>query len=89
MKIKNIKQTEIAETAGVSDALVSLILSGQRRPSWRVAKRLASASRTKPELWLEGSPDEIREALKSRKIRKEVIASRPDNQRKPLCETHD
>jgi len=57
------KQTNIAKKANLADATVSLILSGKRRPSWSTAKRLAEVTGTSPVLWMEGSPDQIRQAI--------------------------
>lgn len=59
-----IKITEIAEKANITQGALSNILSGRRRPSWSVAKRLAQVTNTTPYLWLEGAPDEIRSVLK-------------------------
>lgn len=59
-----IKITEIAKKAGITQGALSNILSGRRRPSWSVAKRLAQVTNTTPYLWLEGTPDEIKSALK-------------------------
>jgi transcriptional regulator with XRE-family HTH domain len=56
-------QIEIAKSANISQPTISNILTGRRRPSWRVAKRLAEVTCTSPELWLEGSPEQIRKAL--------------------------
>lgn len=59
------KQMDLADKAGISDGYLSLIISGLRRPSWHNAKALAKATGTTPELWLEGSPDEIRAAVEA------------------------
>jgi len=56
-------QTEIAEKVGISDAFMSQLLNGQRRPSWAMAKKLAHTTNTKPELWLDGEPAKIKEIL--------------------------
>ena len=56
-------QKQIAEAAELSATMISLILSGNKRPSWSTAKRLAAATNTAPVLWLEGSPNEIKKAL--------------------------
>jgi transcriptional regulator with XRE-family HTH domain len=56
-------QKQIAEMVGVSSSFVSQILSGIRRPSWPMAKALANATDTKPELWLDGEPAQIKEAI--------------------------
>ena len=58
--MKIIKQVRIAEMIEISTPFLNQIISGIRRPSWKVAKRLAQATDTKPELWLDGSPVEIR-----------------------------
>ena len=56
------KQVELAKRAGITESMVSFILSGERRPSWDVAKKLAEATNTDPYLWMEY---EIREMLKA------------------------
>ena len=56
-------QTKIADKIKISDAFMCQILSGKRRPSWVVAKKLAAATNTEPGLWLEASPEKMREAL--------------------------
>jgi len=53
-------QLDIAKDAEISSAFLSLILAGLRRPSWKTAKKLASATGTTPELWLERDPAEIK-----------------------------
>ena len=63
-------QRIIAEHAEITPSALSQILSGKRKPSWPLAKRLAVATMTKPELWLEGTPEAIKEAVEwqSKKI---------------------
>lgn len=56
-------QTKLARAAGISDAFLSQILSGVRRPGRITAKVLAEATGTTPELWLYSEPDEIRAAI--------------------------
>jgi transcriptional regulator with XRE-family HTH domain len=56
-------QTILSKKSGISEAYISLILSGQRRPSWNNAKKLAQTTNTKPELWLDGEPEKIKEIL--------------------------
>jgi transcriptional regulator with XRE-family HTH domain len=70
--MEKIKQTIIAERAGISDGFLSQLLSGRRRPSWRIAKKLASITNTKPELWLDASPETIRTVLNAVKIKEDV-----------------
>lgn len=61
--MEKILQKDIAAEADVSPGFFSLILTGNRRPSWKVAKRLAQVTGTNPELWLEGEPEAIRKAI--------------------------
>ncbi len=56
-------QTRIANKAKISTAYISMILSGKRRPSWQNAKKLAFITKTRPELWLDGEPEKIKEIL--------------------------
>lgn len=56
-------QKKIAERADVSPAFLSLVLAEKRRPSWKIAKRLAEVTGTDPVLWLEGSSQQIRKKI--------------------------
>ena len=56
-------QTKIAERIGVTPQFINQILSGARRPSWNKAKLLAGVTGIKPELWLDGTPEAIRDAV--------------------------
>ncbi len=56
-------QTKLAKKVGVTQQFISKILRGKSRPSWPTAKRLAEATGTDPVLWLEGTPEEIKQAL--------------------------
>jgi len=62
--MKNTTQREMAEKAGITEAFLSYIVNGKRRPSWKVAKNLALVTGTKPELWLDGSPEVIKRTIK-------------------------
>ncbi|RPH47228.1 MAG: XRE family transcriptional regulator [Desulfobacteraceae bacterium] len=57
------KQKHLAEEAEISGAFLSQLINGARRPSWQTAKKLAVITSTKPELWLDGNPDDIKSAL--------------------------
>ena len=48
-------QRELADRAGVSEGLISMIVSGARRPSWDVAKKLCAITGTDLQLWMEGN----------------------------------
>lgn len=56
-------QKQIARKAKITSQFINQILSGRRRPSWSVAKRLAVTTNTEPELWLDGKPEDIKAAL--------------------------
>ncbi len=60
---KSISQTAIAHAAAISQTHLNNIFKDQRKPSWRVAKRLARATRTEPELWLECNGEQIWRAV--------------------------
>ena len=56
-------QNEVAKKAEITGSMLSQILSGYKRPKWETAKRLAKVTGTKPELWLDGTPEEIKIVL--------------------------
>jgi transcriptional regulator with XRE-family HTH domain len=56
-------QKRLSKLTGYSEPYICNLLSGNRRPSWSAAKKLALVTNTKPELWLEGNPEEIKNAL--------------------------
>ena len=58
-------QKRISELTGLSESYVSRLINGKQRPSWPVAKNLAKITKTTPELWLEGTPEDISTALES------------------------
>ncbi|MBI9092587.1 MAG: helix-turn-helix domain-containing protein [Desulfobacterium sp.] len=63
--MKAISQQKLAKATGLSQGYISKIMSGVHiLDSWRTAKKLASATNTDPTLWLEGTSDAIRAALK-------------------------
>ena len=61
--MKKMRQQDIAEKARLSQSMLSMILSGRRRAGWKSAKSLANATGTDPVLWLEGSAEQIKEAI--------------------------
>ncbi len=58
-----ITQAKIAKQLNVSNALISMLVSTRRRPSWKRAKQLAEITGTEPVLWLEGTTEQIKAAL--------------------------
>ena len=65
-------QIKIAKMTNISAGYLSEIINNKKRPSWSTAKRLAETTETSPELWLEGTREQIRAALSVREIK-------PDN----------
>jgi DNA-binding XRE family transcriptional regulator len=59
-----INQTKIAKAVGVKPCFINLCLHGKRRPSWKLAKKLGETTNTSPEVWLEGSPEQIIQSIK-------------------------
>ena len=59
------RQRELAERCLVSEALISLIMSGARRPSWDLAIVLGQETGTNTSFWMEATSDEKKAALKS------------------------
>jgi len=62
--MKKKTQKQISEETGIAVSTISNIKAGRRRPSWAYAKLLADCTRTKPALWLDGTPEQIRAAIK-------------------------
>jgi len=56
-------QEKIAKNAGVTQQFVSQCINGLARPRWATAKLMAAASGTTPDLWLDGTPEQIQAAL--------------------------
>lgn len=69
-------KTQIASKAEVSDSFVSRLLKGKKRPSWPTAKRLVKAvPGTTVDLWMDGTPDEIKAAIDAAAAEIEVDAA--------------
>jgi len=66
--MKHGMQVKIAKKVGISAGHLCDIIRNRRRPSWSTAKRLAEATETWPELWLEGDTASIRSALSENEI---------------------
>ena len=59
-----LKQRNIAKLLGVSDPLLSMILSGKRGISYPMAKKLNALTRIEKDFWMEATADELRKAFK-------------------------
>lgn len=56
-------QARIAKMSGLSEAMISLILKGERSPKWDNAKILADITNTDVEIWMELDLNKIKRAL--------------------------
>ncbi len=65
------KQLHIAKTLGISEPLLSMILSGKRNVTYPLAKRLNELTRIGIEFWMEAEPSELRAAMK--RINEEAV----------------
>jgi len=65
--METITQEKLARKAKISPAMLSLIYAGKRRPSWPAAKRLAKITGTTERVWMEGTPRQIKLAVKNNK----------------------
>ena len=61
--MKKITQKTISKKVGCSEGFLSQILSGIRRPSWTMAKKLGMATGTDPIWWMDADLGKIREAI--------------------------
>ena len=69
MKLKRGIQKKIREKTGFCSSYVSDVCNGKVRfSSWVTAKKFAEATDTDPMLWLEGSPDEIQQAISQKEV---------------------
>ena len=62
--------TKIAIEAGISQGFLSNIICGRRRPHYKIAKKLAAITKTSVELWLEGTENELKSAIKNQLVLK-------------------
>ena len=74
------RQIDIAKAANTTQPAISNILTGKRRPSWDLAKRLAEATNTDPVLWMDATPEEIRAALKTKTDRNAAVNEYSDSE---------
>lgn len=59
--MKTYNFSKLANDAGYSRQYICNLLSGRQKPTYRIAKALAKVTSTDVMLWLEGSPDELRQ----------------------------
>jgi transcriptional regulator with XRE-family HTH domain len=77
-------QHKISQMTRLSEGFISQIVQGKRRPSWKNAKKLAAATHTRPILWLDGTPAEIRASLAQLKIEYKITRNEnPKDKKNP------
>jgi plasmid maintenance system antidote protein VapI len=59
-----LKQKNISKLLGVTDAFISMVLSGKRSISYPMAKKLNALTRIEKDFWMEANADELRKAFK-------------------------
>jgi len=64
-----LKQKIMSKKLGISETLLSRILSGERNITYELAKKLNILSRVEVLFWMEASGSEIREELSRLKIK--------------------
>lgn len=63
MIMKRITFTDIAKQLDVTPQYISQLANCTKRPNWKRAKQLSKITNTYPELWLEGTSQEIKSVL--------------------------
>jgi plasmid maintenance system antidote protein VapI len=58
------KQKHIAKQIGISEALLSMILSGKRSITYPLSKKLKKITKINETFWMEATPKEIKRALR-------------------------
>jgi plasmid maintenance system antidote protein VapI len=61
--MKRMTFTKIAKKIDVSPQYVSQLVNCTKRPNWKRAKQIAEITGTTPQLWLDGTSEQIRSAL--------------------------
>ena len=56
---------QIANESGISPQHFSNIINGVRRPSWDLAKMIAKATNSTPEIWMDGTPEQKSNIIES------------------------
>ena len=56
-------QTKLSRKIGKSRSLVSLILNGDRRPSWETAQKISEVTGSPVDIWMAGDLSKMNEVL--------------------------
>jgi len=58
-----LKQTEIAKRLDISDALLSMIISGERNITYKLAKKLNKITRIEVDFWMTAKQEDLKKAF--------------------------
>lgn len=75
--MKHGTQIKICKIVGVTSGFLLLVMSGLRRPSWPTAKRLAAATGSTPDQWMEAPPETFRRIISEYALSRESASWRP------------
>lgn len=64
--MEKLTQSKIAEKVGVTDAFISQIFNGLRKPSWSVAIRLGQLFNVEAAFWMDATPKQIKKLITRR-----------------------
>lgn len=56
-------QRKLAESVGVTDSFLSMVLSGDRRTNWDIAKMISEVTGSPVDIWMDQDLEKMREAL--------------------------
>lgn len=64
--MERVRLKEIAEGIGISVAMVSMLISGKRKPSWELSKKLSEIYGRDASWWMEAGSEKIGLALREK-----------------------
>ena len=67
-------QTELAEKSGVTQAFISLVLSGNRRPNYATAKTWQTITGIEIDFWMTAESDALRARFDAAQSQKKAAA---------------
>ena len=56
-------QKKLAEKTGIGNSMISMILSGDRRPEWENAKVIAEVTGSPVDIWMDQDLEKMKEVL--------------------------
>ena len=64
-KKKRTKQSDLAQAVGCTQSQISRYVNAQRRPPWATAKALGKETGTTPDLWMDGTREQLRYLIRN------------------------